>query len=815
MKKIVSLLIIISVALSMAIMPAYAEDYTSFKDNVNMLTGFGFIKTSGGSAGSEVKRSEFYGIICELIHFETPEQLAEMAIAVTDKSGNIPQPNKPITYDEALITGVKVLGQGLGLTTADDFLSRAYLLGLTDGLNGGEVLSRADMMQLMVNICKADVVQIIDIKGGNFVYSSDGKVDLLEKYHNIKKIKGIVYEASGKTVTTEQNVSSEYVRINDEIFMGGSAKAEKYLGCTVEAYYRDNTPDPGELLYIAGTNKNEVITVRAEDIIEEDTTRYEVVYEKSGTEKKAKISKVADMVYNGRGYPDFTASEMIPNTGDITLIDNNGDRVFDCIIVNSYETVVVDRASATYDRITGKNEKVIELSEYYDYKVYYENNEITLGGILSWDIVYIMADKEKENAVLYVTRNSFEGAVTSFNKNDEVIGINGKEYRINPEFFHEAEKEQFECFRLGKTKLWYLDGDGRVATYKNIMPGANNYGWFLKPLVDEDTETVTLKILTVEGEWVIYSLPEKVKIDGVLYSQNKISKVLSSKQIIRYTLNEKEEIKSIETATTVTEGDDSDAFRRMNVSGTYRTEDYSFSSKYYMNAETIFSVPEGYDENGNEFADDEDLYSVGNWSYPDYTSYNLEFYDPDKNNCSSVIVYRTSPASVSTSKSPVFVVSEVADVLIGGEPVQQMRGVLRGHSIQLNAEEYGLFNEINSGDTVQYALNSEGRVSKISFVYKANSDEKVDDVLGAELHTSDGIVLKARVVHVDADNKFIKVEGSTGSRVLKTNNTSFSIYNRKEKKAQKANASDIEPGDFVMLYARSSKLYDICVYKEE
>lgn len=815
MKKIISFLLTVSLLLSVFVIQANAEDYTAFKDNVSMLTGLGFINGSGGSAGSDVKRSEFYNIICKLINFETPEQLAEMSIAVTNENGEIPQPNKPITYDEALITAVKALGQGLGLTTADEHLSRAFKLGLTDGLNGGEKLSRADMMQLIVNTCETEVVQVKSIQGETFIYTTDGVVDLLERYHDIRKYKGIVYEADGNTVTTEQAVTSEYVRIDSEVFLAGNSKAENFLGCQVEAYYKDNRGDTGELLYVVGTDKNEVITIQSEDIIKEDTTREELVYEKSGKEKKIKISRVADMVYNGRGYPDFTVSDMTPESGYITVIDNDRDNIFDCIIVTAYITVVVDKASSSYERITGKNGEVIELSEYYGYNIYLDNEEVNLSGMSAGDVIYVMADKDKEHASIYITRNSFEGIVYGFNKTEKTVKIEDTDYKINPEFYEVAEAESFECFKLGKSKVWYLDGDGRVAAYKNIVPGSNNYGWFLKALVDEDTETVTLKILTTEDEWINFDVVKKVKLDGALYTHDKLAKSLAPKQLIRYTLNENGEIRTVETVQTVTEGSESDVFRKMNVTGIYRTEDSSFSSKYYMNSSTIFEIPTGTDVDGNDYSDDPELYRVGRWNYPDYTSYNLEFYDPDKNNCSSVIVYKTSPSSVSTSKSPLFVVSDVIDIMISGEPVQQMRGVLKGHSIQLNAAVNGLFDSIESGDAVQYALDGEGRVQKVSVLYKGDSAETLDDILGAELHNSSGVILKGRVVAVDTENKFIKVQGSTGNRVLRTNNASFSIYNRKKKKAIKASASDIEEGDFVIIYARKSKLYDVCVYKEE
>ena len=68
-------------------------------------------------------------------------------------------------------------------------------------------------------------------------------------------------------------------------------------------------------------------------------------YDEDSEEQEAKLSGKLKVIYNGVYYFEALLSDLLPNVGDVTLIDNNQDDIYDIIVVNDYQLVYVSHTN--------------------------------------------------------------------------------------------------------------------------------------------------------------------------------------------------------------------------------------------------------------------------------------------------------------------------------------------------------------------------------------------------------------------------------------------------------------------------------------
>lgn len=802
---------IIAVSALFAVLPnATAKSNGDYKETTNKMTAFGFITSVTGSSSTEVTRADFYNIVKRAVNVDSVTALEEMGIVPTGSDGSSVNMSKKITYDEAVEVLVRALGYGKLVDAGTSAGSIASDIKLTDGVKAGGTLNREQMNNLILNAAETEVMGISEINDGA-VWKKGAT--LLEQYRGIYKVEGIVDAAEGISLTSSEGKAKSEVSIDGELYQKGKLEVKDMLGKSVEAYYTDDSDNT--LIYIGATDENKEYVVNAEDIAAESTQRGKFYwYDDDGNEKKIKISPVADMVYNGQGYPDFTEEDLTPENGYIRLTDNNGDGTIDVIFVNDYKTIVVDNASSVSETILAKyTGETVDLSKYDEYTITKNGEEISVGGIKAWNIVYLLESKDKTTAELLASDTSVSGELTAYSPGKGLATINDVEYKINPTFEKIVKDGDLNYFKLGRQQTWYLDPDGQIAAAYYQVASENLYGYVFKTWMEE--EELYAKILTAEDVWASMKFKKNAKFNGEKTTAEIMYTLLDPRQLVRYKTNSSGEITAVETAEQVNFGSDSEKFRKMTIYGIYRTEDASFSNAYYMSSPVVFEIPTGKTETGANAADDTKLYSVGGWGYADYTAYTLDFYDPDLNNCTSVIVYNKPYSTGVSTDSSGFLVDTVYKGLSGDdEVVQKVSGMVKGQNLQLTANTDGMFDNLKRGDMIRYSMNNDGRISAFSVLQEGTAEKIPGNVISTDLHVSSGAILKGNAVRTDAEKKFLTIEGSTGKRVIKMQSTTmYSMYDSKRDKVYAADFSEIKEGDFLVIYVKSSKVQDVAIYR--
>lgn len=126
-----------------------------------------------------------------------------------------------------------------------------------------------------------------------------GGESFLEKME-IEKIRGIITKNDIVSLMNDDRANDGMVYIGTRPVRCRNGEYDDYIGCSVEAYIRQNDAEGDELIWCREYN-NDILRVESTDIYG-DSGNFSLtnfVYNKNGSVRKAKISENADILYNG------------------------------------------------------------------------------------------------------------------------------------------------------------------------------------------------------------------------------------------------------------------------------------------------------------------------------------------------------------------------------------------------------------------------------------------------------------------------------------------------------------------------------------
>lgn len=172
------------------------------------------------------------------------------------------------------------------------------------------------------------------------------------------KYKGVVTATPYTTYNGPSNLQNNQIEISSAVYTVSMNRAavENLLGHQV-IYYVDiadpSEEEPAILLLRDNMPDNRVITVNAEDIKSDTTTKtlYYYTYSDSGAARSqnAAIEENANVIYNGVYYGKahmLLDSDMQPTMGSVTLVDTDGSGRYDLVKIDNILTIVVESANA-------------------------------------------------------------------------------------------------------------------------------------------------------------------------------------------------------------------------------------------------------------------------------------------------------------------------------------------------------------------------------------------------------------------------------------------------------------------------------------
>ena len=536
----------------------------------------------------------------------------------------------------------------------------------------GNLLSRGLMVKMLYNALH---INFLEMSGSNtFRVSSRNYLNKKDIYRS----SGIL-KANKFSSITDGNSGTDRngVIINDLYYDNGDTEAESLLGYNVTFYYRhdEGLTTPLLLLILPDQSKNTVLNIKDFNI--KDYNMLSSIYSYSnngsyllpdnGRVSIARLSPLVDIIYNGKSNSSvkYDKRYMIPENGEVTLLDNNSDGIYDIVFICSYITYVVGGAADYLDTIydmhgqqplvLGGDRKNVILRDT-------DGEAVAVKNLRSWDIISVMADKEifDVNGVrcvdslnstyfsLILCRDTVSGIVDEIVQSDDLFCVDGDYYKLSKTIYPALNARDMKIPEVGSGTMLMLDLFGRIAAFR---ADDSQSGWQAGYIIDFSEgkklgENVKLLMLTQKGIISEMNCADNVIIDeeqkkGRQAVFDTITQRLAIDNIVKYKTNSSGLVKQIDTVyMSVNEDHDSLA---MNYSD-------NITARRYFTDPAAFDVKEGdshtigVDENAvvfvapDAYTSNLEAYSASGISYmANNRSYKFALYNIDKLNRAHIV----------------------------------------------------------------------------------------------------------------------------------------------------------------------------------
>ena len=732
-----------------------------------------------------ITREEFSYIICKLAGSSQNniEKAAELDLILPYNDGTL-APKDNIRFDEAIRGFIITLGYDVQVETVygGDYLSLASALGLTDNLGlYADSKINEKQMALLVYRCLETPMMLLNFQGSNGgVYETDEDKTILSERFNVYKGKGIVTANEFSSLSGRKGTIKGSVNIDGYEYLAGETDAEFLLGYYVEFLYQ-NKDDENTLIWInADSEKNSELFIEGRDIVDYNNMTYTFETEKG--EKKEKLQNNSVFIYNGvaAARSKLTKKQMIPEYGEITLIDADRNGEYDTVIIMDYTPSIVDYVNVD-KKIIKNQRKVLEYNfENTEGLKIFDNKykELELKNIKANDCIWVAESLDKKYATILISKETVTGSVTGIKYDDDgnrIIVISGREYYVE-----KSLDEQYN-FKIGNNGLFRLDIVGNIIGYEPMLSDEFTIGYLLKATIDENEEYPLILKILADKDPHNYFCDEKVKLNGKLISDyrvlvNELYETPGSvkKQIIRFKQNAEGKITYIETASDKPTPDGrlfKEGFipERAKGAGTlFKRDDGGILSNYFAlgkDAVVIVVPPDKEDYNSYIYGRPEDLKN-------DALTYGLTAYKVDDNSDYCVAAVWDDGQAGSNKFSPsggtrgtLYEISTTIDE--NNEVVYEVKYYNNGALAIAITDDVELVEELSAGDIIRFTVsNIDGRINAMTrdYDYSENTIPSGLDTsggYGAEYRISCGTVVKKQKNSVKIDSNNIPTPANT------------------------------------------------------
>lgn len=546
--------------------------------------------------------------------------------AVNGSSGMTFSPDENITLEQACTIILKLANLNASVI-GGDFVSAYYAKALQlniaeSDMKGDEALTKNNMIKIFFNLLDTDVPTLSGIteKNGNKSYLYD-KDTFSYVYFDVDSYEGVLTGYSNSMLSENVSLGGGQIMIDKNKYKCNIKNLYEYFGMYVK-YYVNSSDEVIALI----PEENKVTTVWSDDIDRYENGR--LYYDENGKEKHVSIYSKADVIYNGIAYPDYQKSDLEFKNGDgfIKFIDNDSDGTYEIIIIEEYNSYVVDKVSADKKLIYAKYPENAAFEIPYDEDITVFRNdgmEMSLGAVLGMSVISVYKDKNNEKCKIVVSNDYVQGTLTEIDDDEYIIVSNsGEEKRLKAD---KCFADNMKKISLGYNARFLIGANGRICGTANDYDENLGYGYLFKAAQkDEKKDEVYVKILTAAGEIKKYELSENIKVDGEKFDRlREVYNVLTDSdasgdrytkaQIIRYKVNADDKINFIDT---------NEDGRYENYETSLHTESFSNVAfrpgKYIINRKAVidnfavcFFVPQvasGYSKSFIEDIDEDDLF---------------------------------------------------------------------------------------------------------------------------------------------------------------------------------------------------------------
>ena len=540
--------------------------------------------------------------------------------------------------------------------------------------------------------------------------SFDGE-SMLNKYLNLKKDRAVLDGVNGSSLKdVNARIEENYISINGVEYYTEIPDVSDYFGLTVTYYYTDDDKKAvQEVVAIIPDSRNVIKRIDSEDL--EDYADGYLYYLEGDKLKREQISTKIYVIYNGSALRTYTKTDLLPANGYITLIDNNGDGVWDVYMVDDVKIGIVNIINAASGVIyLRKSTTPVTFDTTGDVIVVLDSEtgeKLSLSSIKSGDVVSIRTSKntqgiKKHNIV--ISKKAILGTLTGKNASERIISIDGVEYKCAASF-------DFNSITIGDQGEFYISDENFAAGFEGRSAKKGMYGYLKRAWIDEDTEDVMLRVFGQDGSWKTYTASDKIRVDGVKAPSgdyvltNIVNSDTTYYQPIKYSVNALGVMTEIDTDY---DGSDENSETRLSdpvsTTGYYYVATGIFGMKYGADINTVMmTIPS--DKTAEE---DYGVITAASLTYRDYT---FEGYNPSKNNTFEFMIFNNS--QISGMSSDLFIVDRVYEGMNSyDEPAVCLSGYHKGQKVEYFEETYGILNTstIKKGDALTLALSERNEI---------------------------------------------------------------------------------------------------------
>lgn len=539
LKRVCILLLVVSM---LCIPISFAEESNSSSDlttgEIGLLKTVGIITDNAGNYQAEMSRGEAAYVIAKLynVHIaETEEEslfydvgtdhpynqyisaLAKMDVIHGHDDGSF-RPNDAITYNEACKLFTHVLGYG-NIENLISYADAARMAGINDNVKTTSKLSRGQMFKLAYNTLHSGMLKH-KISGASFSLEIDEDNLAIEVYHGLRPCKGIVDVVYGTNLTHPDSSCEEEEFCVDGVKYSYPG-AEALLGRSVVFYVysadiKNESRIPQVQYLYEDEKKNEILKIDASQIVDFSSRKF--IYYPDESSSKTKVVDVVpemDVIYNGVAHPSFSDDDFKPYIGNVTFIDNNRDRQYDVVIIESYKTMVVNAVNPEKQIIYGKYGISKLGSENVNLRITKRDSKAMITALKENSVIAVKeslnTSGDKYISIMILSKDT-EGSVNRLS--DDKIKVGNMEYELAKNYLKD------ETVRISDyVEIYTVDGKAAVVLHTSEENWRVGYVVKANTYDDDfdDEKQLYITLIDTSKEKKRYEAIKNVRVDGRVF----------------------------------------------------------------------------------------------------------------------------------------------------------------------------------------------------------------------------------------------------------------------------------------------------------
>ncbi len=646
-----------------------------------------------------------------------------------DISGRF-RPDDIITSEEAGIILARVLGYTNTNIKPEDintFISRSKILcGYSDMTWNNVAYIFEQMLDKKVIECSY---------GSGKIICTELKESVLEKYRSIYEYDGILQGVGDTYIGGHHTLSENQAEIDGVKYESGSLDISDYVGHRIRGYYHSDKAGRVYTIITAKVYNTKVLTVSASDLESYDNSLLE--YDDGTKIRKAKTDINLCVLYNGRYYADFEPSDMLIESGYVTLIDNTNDGTYDVADIREYKTYVVDSVDVYNNKMYLKysdHKYTIDLDADIDTVKFCNSSgeTVDIREVMSDDVICVYESKEGEYVSVVMCTEEIEGTIQSVGTDS--VTIDGNEYKIT----QPCKKNQSAYIKPGITGVFVKDIGGTIC-YIISAHSDDRFAYVIDCSFDKTKDKVLLRLMLEDGTIGIYSVREKMTLNGIYYkSADDLQAAMGENfrhQLVKCTTDSKGEVIKLYTQGNgglerfYTDYDYSNSIaipNNDNHKRTFRSSSMTIGGKVALSGNTIVMIVPN-----DPSKTDEKYYAVDNTYIENDKEYRVEAYrDSDEDYTADLLVIYDDVSSnfeITNNDIGISVLSKVNEAVDEeGEYTYKLEIFDGGVTKKYLLREQGMLDSIygiytpSKGDIIRYELKGD-KINKLELIYSVQA----------------------------------------------------------------------------------------------